>query len=256
MVVVGLDMGSKYIKAVALLDREMIGRCMLSTEFDRLAASRKAFEKLLKLSGISEDHVDTVIATGAGKKVVTFAQKSFTVVACVAKAAAHVFPQVRTIIDVGAEEARAVRLDENGKVLESAINEKCGAGAGAFVESMARAMEVDVEEFARLSLKATQSVPINAQCVIFAESEVVSLVHADTAREDIAKAVHDAMASRVGSMAQRVRIQKEVAMSGGVANNVGFLNSVKEFLKEEVLVPENPEYMTALGAALLGFEMV
>jgi predicted CoA-substrate-specific enzyme activase len=149
-----------------------------------------------------------------------------------------------------------VRLDENGKVLESAINEKCGAGAGAFVESMARAMEVDVVEFARLSLKATQSVPINAQCVIFAESEVVSLVHADTAREDIAKAVHDAMASRVGSMAQRVRIQKEVAMSGGVANNVGFLNSVKEFLKEEVLVPENPEYMTALGAALLGFETV
>ncbi|MEW6669469.1 MAG: acyl-CoA dehydratase activase [Thermodesulfobacteriota bacterium] len=256
MIAVGLDMGSKYIKAVALLDREVIGRCMLSTEFDRLAAARKSFERLLKVSDIPEDRVNTVIATGAGKKVVSFAQKNFTVVACVAKAAVHVFPRVRTIIDVGAEEARAVRLDDSGRVLESAVNEKCGAGAGAFVESMARAMEVDVEEFARLSLKATRNVPINAQCVIFAESEVVSLVHADTAREDIAKAVHDAMASRVGSMAQRVRIQKDVAMCGGVANNVGFVRSVKEFLKEDMLVPESPEYMTALGAALLGFERV
>jgi benzoyl-CoA reductase subunit D len=253
MITVGIDVGAKNIKAMALRDQEILGRAMLKVEFDRQAACQKAFEQVLAAADISEDKVDTVLATGAGKKAVTFAQKSFTVVACVAKGIHYLLPSVRTAIDVGAEEARAVRLDENGKLIESAVNEKCGAGAGAFVESMARAIEVEIEDFASLSLQSTRVVPINAQCVIFAESEVVSLIHSDVTQEDLARAVHEAMAARVSSMAHRIKMAPDIAITGGVALNVGFVKAVETALGEKALVPPDPVYVTALGAALLGF---
>jgi len=254
MVAVGIDMGAKNVKAVVLRDGELLGKTLQQTEFDRLASARKAFETVLRTSGIGEKDVDMVVATGGGKKVVNFAQRDYTVMACNAKGIVKLLPSVRTVIDVGAEEARAVRLDETGRVVEFAINEKCAAGAGAFVEAMARALEVDLEEFARMSLTSTKTIPINAQCVIFAESEVVSLVHSETDRSDIAKAVHDAMAARVGAMAQRVKMERDIALVGGVARNVGFLKALREFLKEEIVVPEDPEFVTAYGAAWLGLE--
>jgi len=252
MIAVGIDMGAKNVKAVVVRDGEQIGRSIFETGFDRYVSARKAFEGALQDADVGEEDVGVVVATGAGKKVVTFAEKQFTVMACNAKGIVRLFPSVRTVIDVGAEEARAIRLDETGKVIEFAINEKCAAGAGAFVEAMARAMEVEVGEFAQLSLASTKAIPINAQCVIFAESEVVSLIHAETDRADIAKAVHDAMAARVGAMSQRIKVQKDIALVGGVARNIGFVQSLKTFLKEDLLVPPDPEFVTAFGAALLG----
>jgi len=160
-------------------------------------------------------------------------------------------PEVRTILDVGAEEGRAIKVDANGKVPDFAVNEKCAAGAGAFMEAMSRAMQVSIEEFGQEALKATSSIPINAQCAVFAESEVVSLVHEETPRPDICKAVCDGVSDRLASMARRVVVEPKVAFIGGAAKGAGLQRSLKQDLElDEVLLPDNIEYIAAYGCAL------
>ena len=163
-------------------------------------------------------------------------------------------PEARTVIDVGAEEGRGIKIEANGKVIDFAVNEKCAAGAGAFAEAMSRALEVSLEEFGQLSLKSDKSIPMNAQCAVFAESEVVSLVHAKTPKQDISRAVHDAIASRIVSMVRRVGINKDVVLIGGLAYNPGFVDALTRGLETEVSVPDNPEYIGAMGAAIVAAE--
>jgi benzoyl-CoA reductase subunit D len=187
-------------------------------------------------------------------KEITFANDTITEVGAAARGAKYYFPNARTVIDVGAEEGRALKCDENGKVIDFAINEKCAAGAGAFTESMARALEVKLEDIGNLSLNSDQEIEMNAQCAVFAESEVVSLIHAKTTKENIARAVHDAISSRITAMVRKVGIEKEIALVGGVARNIGFVDSIKRDLESDVLIPEDPEYIGALGAAIAASE--
>jgi benzoyl-CoA reductase subunit D len=182
------------------------------------------------------------------------AHDEVTEVGADAKGATFLFPTARTVIDVGAEEGRGIRCDENGKVVDFVVNEKCAAGAGAFTEAMARALELKLEEMGALSLQATKAVPMNAQCTVFAESEVVSLVHAKTPKTDIVRAVHDAIASRIISMVRRVGVEKEVVLIGGMARNIGFVDSLKRGLEMDLVVPDEPEFVGALGAALIAAE--
>lgn len=159
------------------------------------------------------------------------------------------FPTARTIIDVGAEEGRAIKISPEGKVMDFAINEKCAAGTGTFIDTMSRALEIPVEEMAKIALNSNQSVPMNAQCAVFGESEVVSLIHQKTTKQDIARAVFDAIAGRVASVARIVGIEKDVVMVGGVAKNMGFVDSLKKNIEMNVSVPDDPDYIGALGAA-------
>ncbi len=147
-----------------------------------------------------------------------------------------------------------MKCNEKGKVLDFEINEKCAAGAGSFTEAMSRALELDLKAFGKISLESTKSIPMNAQCAVFAESEVVSLVHAKTPKQDIARAVHDAIASRIISMVRRVGINKAIALVGGVSYNPGFVDSLNRGLEMEVIVPDSPEYVGALGAAIIAAE--
>jgi benzoyl-CoA reductase subunit D len=142
-----------------------------------------------------------------------------------------------------------MKISPEGKVLDFAINERCAAGTGTFVDTMARALEVPVEEMAKLSIQSTRSIPMNAQCAVFGESEVVSLIHQKTPKHDIARAVHDAIAGRIGSVARIVGLEDDIVMVGGVAKNTGFVESLKLALSAEVKVPKDPEYIGALGAA-------
>ena len=147
-----------------------------------------------------------------------------------------------------------MRLDENGKVVDFAFNEKCAAGAGAFAEAMARALETTVEDLGPMALQSDHPVPMNAQCAVFAESEGVTLIHAKTPRQDIARAVLDAIASRITSMVRKVGFERDIAVIGGVALNPGFVEAVKRGLEMDVHVPDEPQYVGALGAALLAAE--
>lgn len=180
-----------------------------------------------------------------------FAAKKFEDVVAAAAGTHVLLPKARTVIDVGGEEARGILVDENGRVKDFALNERCAAGAGAFVEAMARALEVKVEDMGDLSLSSQKEIDINAQCTIFAESEVVSLIHAKTPKNDIARAVHEGIATRVVSMTRRAGLEDEVAVIGGVAKNKGLLDRLKAHLKKDIIVPEDPQSVAAIGAATL-----
>ena len=168
-----------------------------------------------------------------------------------AKAGVSLIPKARTIIDVGAEEARAVKCDEKGVMIDFVVNERCAAGAGAFIEAMARALEVKLEDMGPLAVTAERASPINASCVIFGESDVVSLIHRQEPKSEIARAVFDAMADRVSSMIHRLGVNPEVVLVGGVAKDEGFIASLNRKLGLTVQIPEYPDYVGALGAALI-----
>lgn len=250
MTTAGIDMGAQIVKVVVVNDGQVLARSMAPTGFEPLEAAQKALDEAIKQAKISRDDIKSIVSTGAGRKAVTFADKVLTEVTADAKGTTWLVPSVRTIIDIGAEEARGISCDAGGKVLDFAKNDKCAAGSGAFVETMARALEVKVPEMIELSFKSTKEAPINATCAVFAESEVVSLIHAKVEKADIAHAIHDAIGSRVSSMVRRIPVEKDVALIGGVANNVAIVDVMKKHLEVDIVVPENPQFVSALGAAL------
>jgi len=254
MTTAGIDMGSKFIKVLILKDGTVRGKAMLTTGFEPAASASKCLELAAKEAGIDISSIDHITSTGAGRKAAPNINSDITDVSAAAKGVAHLIPDARTVIDVGAEEGRGIKMEAGGKVIDIAVNEKCAAGAGAFAEAMSRALEVSLDEFGQLSLKSDKTIPMNAQCAVFAESEVVSLVHAKTPKQDIARAIHDAIASRIVSMVRRVGINKEVALVGGLSHNPGFVDALSRGLETQVVIPENPDYIGALGAAIAAGE--
>jgi len=243
-------MGAKFIKVVILNDGQIAAKTQEQAGFEPKEAAEKAYHRALSEAGVTAQQINLVFGTGAGRKVAPFANDTVTEVSAAARGAIFLHPSVRTVIDIGGEEGRAVKCDEQGKVQDFAVNEKCAAGAGSFTEAMARALEVKLEEFGQLSLKSTKTIPMNAQCAVFAESEVVSLLHTKTPKADISRAVHDAIASRIISMVRRVGINPDIALVGGVSYNVGFVDAMNRGLETQVIVPKDAEYIGALGAAL------
>ena len=252
MITAGIDIGARNSKvAIIKDDKEILALACVITGFNQKASAEEALNTACQDAGISVNDIDRFISTGAGKSATPYNAKEITEIGAAAKGAHFLSPTAKTVIDIGAEEGRAVKLDEAGNVKDFAVNEKCAAGAGSFIEIMARTLESSVEEFAILSINSTKTVPMNAQCTIFAESEAVSLIHANTSLEDIARAIHDAMADRIAGVVHRVGIEKDVLLGGGVAHNRGFIESFKRALKlDTILVPESPEYIGAIGAAL------
>ena len=250
IITMGIDIGAKNIKVVILKNQKIIAKSNVLAGFEVSESAQKAVDKALKEAGIKKNDLDKVISTGTGEKLAPFYDETKSIVGCDSLGAVFLHPATRSVIDVGAEEGRGMRCDETGKILDFEVNEKCAAGAGAFTEAMSRALEMPLEEFAKISLKATEEIPMNAQCTVFAESEVVTMVHNKVSKANMAKAVHDAMASRISSMIRKIGFDKDVVIVGGVAKNVGFVESLNQDLGLKVVVPENPEYVGALGAAL------
>jgi benzoyl-CoA reductase subunit D len=254
MITAGVDAGNKFVKVVIMKNGQILSSGMVLSGFDQRAAADEAFNLAVSEAGIDKSEVTFVVATGAGKAEVGNANDTVTEVGAGAKGAVFLVPGARTVIDVGAEEGRAIKCDGKGRIVDFAINEKCAAGAGSFTEAMARVLEVPLEEMGPLALKSNKTIPMNAQCAVFAESEVVSLIHLKTSKEDISKAVHDAISARIISMARRVGVEKDLVMTGGVGNNVGFVKSLGDGLQMEVIVPEQPQYVSAIGAAVIAAE--
>jgi benzoyl-CoA reductase subunit D len=246
----GIDMGSKNVRVLILKDGQILAKGLIPSGFDQKAAAEKLFNEVLRKAGLSRDDIAHIVATGAGKDSAPYANSEISMVGADALGGNFLYPSVRTVIDVGAETSRAVRCNEEGRMVDFAINEKCAAGSGTFIEAMARALEVKLEEIGPLSLEAKKAISMNAQCTIFAESEVVSLIHEKASKADIARAIHDSIANRIASLARRLGIQRDVVLAGGVAKNVGFVSSLQKTLEVELLVPEEPEFVGALGAAL------
>lgn len=254
MIVAGIDVGAKNVHVVLIDDGAVVSRTAVTSGFEQDESAERGLNEAACAAGIARDDIACIAATGAGRKALASAAERPTEIAADARGALALFPEARTIIDVGADEARAIRVDGNGKVLDFAINEKCAAGAGAFVEAMSRALEMPLDAFAQVSLESSAAIPMNAQCTVFAESEVVSLIHANTSPADIARAVHDAMASRVSAMVRRVGVEDPVMLAGGAGLNAGFVRALSEALGGvDVTVPENAPYLGAEGAALIAW---
>lgn len=254
MVSAGVDMGSKTTKVVLMKDRKILSKSLVLTGFNQSEAAQKAFDEALGKAGITANDIKGIVVTGTGRKASPFKGTEITEVGADAKGVAYLVPTAKTVIDVGAEEGRGIRCSPDGKVVDFAVNEKCAAGAGTFTEAMSRALEVQVEDIGPLSLKSTKAVAMNAECAVFAESEVVSLIHAKNEKADIAKAIHDAIASRISSMVRKVGFEKDIVLIGGVARNPGFVESLKKSLESDIVVPEDPDYIGALGAAIAASE--
>ena len=249
MIVAGIDVGGKNVHIVIKKDGQILGKVTGPSGIKKAEAVEQLYDEALKKTGLTLKDVERLVATGSAAKRVVFANGFISDVAADARGVNKLIPSARTVIDVGAEEGRAIKVSVDGKVVDFAINEKCAAGTGTFVEAMSRALEVSVDEISKISFQSTQNVSMNAQCAVFGESEVVSLIHQKTPKPDIARAVMNAIAGRVGSVARIVGLEKDVVMVGGMAKNAGFVDSLKKTLEMNVLIPEDPDYVGALGAA-------
>lgn len=254
MITAGLDVGSLMTKAVVLQDGKMVGWSVASTGDSSSQAAESVLKEALKQAGLSPDHVD-VVATGAGKNEVSFAKEQATDVECLAKGVHFLYPDIKGVIDVGGESTRVLKLDERGMVVDFALNDRCAAGTGVFLDAMAKVMGVKVEEMGPLSLQSTADVNITSTCVVFAESEVVSQVHRQTPKKDILRGIHKSIATRVYGMASRIGLKGGQNMVlGGLAKNTGMVACLEEMMQENLNVPDNPQIVAALGAAIIATE--
>jgi predicted CoA-substrate-specific enzyme activase len=249
MIVAGIDVGGKNVHIVIKKDGQILGKVAGPTGIKKADAVEQLYNEALKKAGIARKDVERVVATGSAAKRVAFANGFIPDAAADARGVNKLIPSARTVIDVGAEEGRAIKVGADGTVSDFASNEKCAAGTGTFVEAMSRALEVSVDEMSKITLQSTQTLSTNAQCAVFGESEVVSLIHQKTPKPDIARAVMNAIAGRIASVARIVGLDKEVVVVGGMARNAGFVDSLKKSIEMNVLVPEDPDYVGALGAA-------
>ncbi len=249
MIVTGIDVGGRNIHLVIKKDDQIVGKGVVLSGIKKLKVAEFLYQHVLQQAGLERKEMEYVVATGSAAKRISFARGYISEINADALGVIRRIPSGRTILDIGAEEGRAIRMDAEGKVLDFAINEKCAAGTGTFVEAMARALEVSLEEFSKLALQSTRSIPMNAQCVVFGESEVISLIHQNVPKSDISRAALDAIAARVGSLARIVGLEREVVLIGGMAKNEGFVDSLKKNLQMPLIVPDDPDYFGALGAA-------
>src|SRR5674476_232553 len=245
MITVGIDLGTQRVQVIVLKDGIVASRAQSLSGFDPTKAAEQAIDEALKEVNLKLSDVIRFAATGSAMDMAPYKVSTVSMMGADAKAGVFLFPKARTIIDVGAEEARAVKCDERGVMVDFVVNERCAAGAGAFIEAMARALEVKLEDMGPLALKAERASPINASCVIFGESDVVSLIHRQESKPEIARAVYDAMADRISSMVHRLGVNPEVVLIGGVAKDEGFVASLNRKLDTKVSIPQYPDYAGA-----------
>ncbi len=253
----GLDSGSTTTKAVLLdRNRKIAAFSILPTGAASRDASTMALDRALEEIGASRSHLAFVVATGYGRQIAGEADAMVTEITCHARGIHTLMEQVRTIIDIGGQDSKAIRINGQGRVQDFAMNDKCAAGTGRFLEVMSRSLGVPLEEMGTRAEHATKDVRVSSMCTVFAESEVVSLVAKGEKVEDILNGIHHAIADRVASLALRVGLVMPVAVTGGVARNSGVVRALEARLETRIAVPENPQMTGALGAAMIAWDRV
>ena len=251
MVTAGIDAGALTTKVVLLKAGRVISRAVLPTGVDVAMAARKGIEIALKDARIAFEEIKSIMCTGAGKKKISFKAEQLTEIMCDASGARYLYPDANGVIDIGAESCRAIKFDRRGNVVDFAMNDKCASGTGIFLNAMAKALRVKPEDMGELSLQSTRDVEVTSMCSVFAESEVVSMIHGKVPRNDILKGIHKSIASRICGLANRTKLEGKVIIIGGIAGNIGLVTVLRELMDCELSVPEEPELVGAIGAALL-----
>jgi len=251
MIVAGCDVGSLTAKAIILRDGQVLASHVIRGQTNPEESAKTVLEIVLSKAGMSMDAVEYCIGTGYGRKKIPFVNDVMSEISCHGMAVQWLVPSVRTIIDVGGQDAKAIRVDENGDVVRYVYNDKCASGTGRFLEIMSSALAVSLEDLGRISLESENPIKISNQCTVFAETEVISQLNNGAKMPDLINGLHRAMAHRVASLARSIEVEKEVAMSGGVAKNIGMYKALEDVLGVRFLKPDSdPQINGALGAAL------
>jgi len=255
MYFMGIDIGSLSCDAVIIDgDSEIAGWAVVPTGAKNLEAINRARGEAVKKAGIAESDLAAIVSTGYGRDRVDSRLASVTEITCHAKGINRYFPETDILIDIGGQDSKAILLDRKGRVVEFAMNDKCAAGTGRFLEAMARALEVDVDRLGSLDTLAEGKRTLSSMCTVFAESEVVSLVADGAEVHEIIHALHKAIASRVDALVRRIvsdLSDKSIAMSGGVARNKGVVRALEAATGRKINVPPEPDIIGAIGAALI-----
>ena len=256
MITAGVDLGSTYVKAVVLKDRKMVGYGVASTGHDHDLTSRNVLEEALRMAGLEHEDIDYTVSTGYGRRVTSLADETISEISANARGVRWVGAElgVRTIIDIGGQDTKVIALDDDLQIIKFAMNDKCAAGTGRFLEVLARVLEVPLDEMGELSLTSTDPVDITTTCLVFAKSEVATLIFQGFSKEDIIAGIQKAVARRLVAMAKKVGIKKEVFFDGGPARNIGMVRAMERELGISMVVPEMPQIVTATGAALIAAE--
>lgn len=252
--VIGVDIGSTFSKAVLLADSGILSWAITPSGGNYRAAADEVIRQALAKAGMSAEAIAYVVATGYGAASVSLAKKSVNDISCQGRAVSHLFPTVRTVVDIGGQFTRVFRVDRQGRAVAFVLSEKCAAGSGRLLQVVARVLQVDISEMGELSLKSKKRVDFTTGCAVFSESEALSRIAEGATREDIAAGVHRALAAKIQSLIERLGFEPDCALVGGGAKNIGLVRSIEEKLGVNILVPEEPQIVAALGAALVAME--
>ncbi len=255
--VAGVDIGSLTAKTVILDEQaQVISYCVVQQGIVDEAAANASLQEALKRAGLTLKDISFLITTGYGRTMVKFGHKNITEISCHARGAHYLFPGVRTVIDIGGQDSKVVALDGNGRVVNFAMNDKCAAGTGRFLEVMARALGISLQEMEVFSFKSQKPAHVSSICTVFAESEIISLVAQGNPKTDIIAGIHDAIGRRMLSLTKHTGMIPPVMMTGGVAKNKAVVDVLERMLKAEIAVSEEPQIVGALGAALYALDEV
>lgn len=259
MIVAGIDIGSLTGKCVILraaqrfgMD-EILSSSITHTRVKPATTANIVYEEALKKANLNQGEIKFIVGTGYGRVRIPFADNNISEISCHGRGAAYYLPNVRTVIDVGGQDSKVIRVNEVGKLVDFTMNDKCAAGTGRFLEVMARALETTLDEMGPLALKSNNPAMISAQCSVFAETEVVSLIADGIKVEDIVAGLTESIASRIVSLVNRVAggLQEDVTVTGGVAKNIGVVTSIEKKLNVKLKkVPIDPQLIGAFGATL------
>jgi predicted CoA-substrate-specific enzyme activase len=254
MLVAGIDVGAATAKAVILGDGDILSYAIEPVGYDVKAAAHAVSKEALGKTGlsISVDDLDYIVSTGYARESIEFTNKTVTEIICHAKGAHFMIPSTRFIIDMGGQDSKAIEVDPEGNVANFVMNDKCAAGTGRFLEVMAQILQVEsMDEMGPLALQSKEPCTISSTCTVFAETEVVVLRAEGKDRKDLIAGVHKAVASRVAAMASNLTCRRDAVFTGGVALNAGVKKFLEEEFEREFLVPDEPQIIGALGAALI-----
>lgn len=250
----GIDIGSGTTKGVITEDSEPKAYHLLPSGVNYKAAAQKLREELLAEAGLSPEDIVRTVITGYGANDIPFGDEEVADIRCCARGINNIFPSVRTVIDVQGQSSQVIRVNGEGQVTNFVVSEKCAAGSGRFLDVIANVLRIDIKDVGPLSLKAKNPVMFSTGCAVFGESEAVSRVAEGFSKEDILAGVHEALANKISALINTVGLEKECAISGGGGLNVGLIKSVEEKLGIQLRVPPQPQFVTALGAAIMAKE--
>jgi predicted CoA-substrate-specific enzyme activase len=255
MIVAGMDIGSITAETVLLENENILAAVILPTGANSRTAAERSLSAALDQAHLPREALSQIVTTGYGRASFPEATKRITEITCHARGAFFLHPPTRTVIDIGGQDSKVIRLDGQGRNVDFQMNDKCAAGTGRFLEVMARTLEVRLEDLGRLSVRASGTIQISSTCTVFAESEVVSLIADNQPRDVIIHGLHDSIADRIMGLVQRVGIEEEVTLTGGVAKNQGVVQALEERLKVKLFIPPEPQIVGALGAALVARDL-